>query len=97
VLATEPDVVSARAGAARILEAQGKPADARALWDEVVAAPVGKPGWLEAHYESARLAVAGGDAQRACAVLKEVPPGMLNANSDTLRKIQDLLRTNCPG
>ena len=97
VLATEPDVVSARAGAARILEAQGKPADARALWDEVVAAPVGKPGWLEAHYESARLAVAGGDAARACAVLKEVPPDMLNANSETPRKIQDLLRTHCEG
>ena len=98
VLATEPDVVSARAGAARILEAEGKPADARALWDEVAAAPVGKPGWLEAHYQSARLSVASGDAARACALLKEVPSGMLtNANNETPKKIQDLLRTHCPG
>jgi tetratricopeptide (TPR) repeat protein len=98
ILASEPDVVSARAGAARILEAEGKPADARALWDEIVAGPVGKPGWLEAHYQSARLAVAGGDAQRACALLKEVPPGMLtNTNSETPHKIQDLLRTHCQG
>jgi len=95
VLTSEPDVVSARAGAARILEAEGKPADARALWDEIVAAPAGKPGWLEAHYQSARLAVAGGDAQRACAVLKEVPQGMLNGNSEMPKKIQDLLREHC--
>ncbi len=98
VLANEPDVVSARAGAARILEAEGKPSDARALWDEILASPVGKPGWLEAHYQSARLSVATGDPQRACAVLKEVPPGVLsNANNDTPKKIQDLLRTYCRG
>jgi Tfp pilus assembly protein FimV len=96
VLATEPDVVSARAGAARILEAEGKPGDARALWDEVVASPVGKPGWLEAHYQSARLSVASGDPQRACGVLKEVPASMLtDANNETPKKIQDLLRIHC--
>ena len=96
VLASEPDVVSARAGAARILEAQGKPQDARALWDEILASPAGKPGWLEAHYQSARLSVASGDAQRACTVLKDVPPDLLNnSNGDTPKKIQDLLRTHC--
>jgi tetratricopeptide (TPR) repeat protein len=95
ILADEPDVVSARAGAARILEADGKGAEARALWDEVAAAPAGKPGWLEAHYQSARLSVAAGDAARACTTLKEVPPGMLNANSETPKRIQDLLRTHC--
>lgn len=98
VLASEPDVVSARAGAARILEAEGKPQDARALWDEILTIPVGKPGWLEAHYQSARLSVASGDPQRACTVLKDVPSEMLNnANSDTPKKIQDLLRTHCQG
>jgi tetratricopeptide (TPR) repeat protein len=96
VLARDPDSVSARAGAARILEAQGKVADARALWDEVVAAPQGKSGWLEAHYQSARLSVALGDAPRACTVLKEVPQSMLvGSNAETPRKIQDLLRSSC--
>jgi TolA-binding protein len=98
VLATEPDVVSARAGAARILEAEGKASDARALWDEVLASPAGKPGWLEAHYQSARLSVASGDAQRACIVLKDVPQSMLvNANSETPKKIQEILRAHCQG
>jgi tetratricopeptide (TPR) repeat protein len=98
VLASEPDVISARAGAARILEAEGKPQDARALWDEILTIPVGKPGWLEAHYQSARLSVASGDPQRACTVLKDVPSEMLNnANSETPKKIQDLLRTHCQG
>ena len=58
---------------ARILEKQGKAADARALWDEIVAAPPGKQGWLEAHYQSARLSVALGDQARACTVLRKVP------------------------
>ena len=95
-LAASPDAISARAGAARILEAQGKTGDARALWDEVSSAPPGKAGWLEAHYQSARLSVALGDAARACSVLKQVPAEMItNANSDTPKKIQDLMRTTC--
>jgi tetratricopeptide (TPR) repeat protein len=97
ILSTEPEVVSARAGAARILESQGKSGDARALWDEILTSSAGKPGWLEAHYQSARLAVAAGDAARACTVLREVPTGMLNGNSETPKKIQDLLRTHCQG
>jgi hypothetical protein len=63
-----------------------------------LASSAGKPGWLEAHYQSARLSVAVGDPQRACTVLREVPPGMLaNANSDTPKRIQELLRTHCQG
>ena len=96
IIAAVPGAVSARAGAARILESQGKAADARALWDEITEAPSGKPGWLEAHYQSARLSVELGDPGRACTVLRQVPAGMLvNANADTPRKIQQLLRTAC--
>jgi tetratricopeptide (TPR) repeat protein len=97
ILADEPDVLSARAGAARVLEAEGKSPDARALWDEIAAAPPERVGWLEAHYQSARLSVALGDAARACTVLREVPPKLIaNANSDTPKKIQALLQTACP-
>jgi TolA-binding protein len=96
VLQDAPDVVSARAGVARLLEKQGKVADARALWDEIVAGPPGKQGWLEAHYQSARLSVALGDQARACTVLRKVPAEMVvNANADTPKKIADMLRA-CP-
>ena len=96
ILATAPDVLSARAGAARLLEGQGRPADARALWDEIATTDPGKAGWLEAHYQSARLSLALGEPARACAVLRQVPPAMLvNANSDTPKRIQELLRTRC--
>ena len=96
VLKDGPDAVSARAGAARILEQQGKVGEARALWDEVIAAPPGKQGWMEAHYQSARLSVALGDQARACAVLRQVPSDMLvTANGETPKKIQELLRA-CP-
>lgn len=97
VLVSEPEVVSARAGAARILEAEGKPAEALALWDAILTTQAGKPGWLEAHYQSARLSIATGDAARGCTLLKEVPAGMLSGNSDTPKKMQDLLRTHCQG
>jgi tetratricopeptide (TPR) repeat protein len=93
VLKDGPDAVSARAGAARMLEAQGKLGEARALWDEVIAAPPGKQGWMEAHYQSARLSVALGDRARACAVLRQVPSDMLvTANGETPKKIQEILR-----
>lgn len=96
VLKDSPDVVSARAGAARVLEAQGKVADARALWDEILGAGPGKPGFLESHYQSARLSVALGDKARACAVVRQVPAEMLvNANAETPKKISEILRT-CP-
>ena len=96
VLEDSGDTVSARAGAARVLEAQGKAAEARALWDEIAGGGPGKSGWLEAHYQSARLSNALGDPARACTVLREVPPSMLaNANADTPKRIQDLLRA-CP-
>jgi TolA-binding protein len=96
VLQDGPDVVSARAGAARVLEAQGKAGEARALWDEILTAPPGKPGWMEAHYQSARLSLALGEQARACQVLHEVPAEMLgNANADTPKRIQEMLRA-CP-
>jgi tetratricopeptide (TPR) repeat protein len=96
ILAAEPEVLSARAGAARLLEGRGESADARALWDEITAAPPGKAGWLEAHYQSARLSFALGEPVRACAVLRQVPPTMLlNANADTPKRVQELLRTHC--
>jgi tetratricopeptide (TPR) repeat protein len=96
VLQDAPDVVSARAGVARLLEQQGKTADARALWDEIVGGPLGKQGWLEAHYQSARLSVVLGQQAQACTVLRKVPTEMLvNANADTPKKIQELLRA-CP-
>lgn len=96
VLDDASDTVSARAGAARVLEKQGKLAEARALWDAIVDGPAGKQGWLEAHYQSARLSVALGDQPRACTVLRKVPNDMLvNANAETPKKIQDLLRA-CP-
>ncbi len=96
VLQESADTVSARAGAARVLEAQGQPADARALWDEITAGGPGTSGWLEAHYQSARLSNALGEQARACTVLREVPPSMLaNANADTPKRITELLRA-CP-
>jgi len=96
VLKDSADVVSARAGAARVLEAQGKLAEARALWDEILTAPPGKPGFLESHYQSARLSIALGDQARACTVLRQVPAEMLTtANAETPKKISELLRT-CP-
>jgi tetratricopeptide (TPR) repeat protein len=96
VLKESPDVVSARAGAARVLEAEGKVGEARALWDAVLGAGPGKPGFLESHYQSARLSVALGDTARACEVVRQVPAEMLvNANADTPKKISEILRT-CP-
>jgi hypothetical protein len=96
VLQESGDTVSARAGAARVLEAQGKTAEARALWDEITGGGPGKSGWLEAHYQSARLSNALGEPARACSVLREVPPAMIaNANADTPKRIQELLRA-CP-
>ena len=96
VLKNSPEVVSARAGAARILEAQGKIGEARALWDEILGAGPGKPGFLESHYQSARLSVALGDKARACTVAREVPAEMLvNTNAETPKKISEILRT-CP-
>ena len=96
VLKDSPDVVSARAGAARVLEAQGKMAEARALWDEILTGGPGKPGFLESHYQSARLSVALGEQARACTVVRQVPAEMLvNANADTPKRISEILRT-CP-
>jgi len=96
VLKDSPEVVSARAGAARILEGQGKVAEARTLWDEILGAGPGKPGFLESHYQSARLSVALGDKARACTVVRQVPAEMLvNANAETPKKISEILRT-CP-
>jgi TolA-binding protein len=96
ILADEPDAVSARAGAARVLEASGRAGEARALWDEITAAPQGRSGWLEAHYQSARLSAGLGEVERACALLGQVPEQMLtNTNSPTPRKIQDLRREFC--
>lgn len=96
VLQEAPDTVSARAGAARILEKQGKIAEARSLWDVIVDGPAGKQGWLEAHYQSARLSVALGEQARACTVLRKVPTDLLvNTNAETPKKIQELLRA-CP-
>ena len=96
VLKDAPDVVSARAGVARLLERQGKVGEARALWDEVIAAPPGKQGWMEAHYQSARLSLVLGDQARACAVLRKVPTDMLlTANAETPKKIQEMMRA-CP-
>ena len=96
VLRTRPTSISARAGVARLFEKQGKLADARALWDEIVNGPTGKQGWMEAHYQSARLSVALGDQARACTVLRKVPAEMVvNANADTPKHIQELLRA-CP-
>jgi len=97
VLRDAPDAVSARAGAARILEKQGQLGEARALWDEIVDGASGKQGWLEAHYQSARLSLAMGDRERACAVLRRVPSEMLiDANAETPKRIRELLPT-CPG
>jgi hypothetical protein len=96
VLQDSPDVVSARAGAARVLEAQGKVSEARALWDEILGAGPGKPGFLESHYQSARLSLALGDKARACTVVRQVPQDMLvNSNADTPKKISEILRS-CP-
>jgi tetratricopeptide (TPR) repeat protein len=97
VLKEAPDVVSARAGVARMLEAEGKAGEARALWDEIVAAPPGKQGWMEAHYQSARLSLALGEQGRACEVLRKIPSEMLvTANGETPKKIQEMLR-GCGG
>lgn len=96
VLKDASDVVSARAGAARVLEAQGKAGEARTLWDELIATPPGKQGWMEAHYQAARLSLVLGDQVRACTVLRTVPSEMLvNANADTPKKMQEMLRA-CP-
>ncbi len=96
ILTEAPDVLSARAGAARMLEKQGKTTEARALWDEIVDGPPGKQGWMEAHYQSARLSVALGDQTRACTVLRQVPTDVLvQSNAETPKKIQELLRA-CP-
>jgi TolA-binding protein len=96
LLAADPDAVSARAGAARVLESQNRASDARALWDEVATAPQGRAGWLEAHHQSARLSIALGEKDRACATLRAVPAEMLtNTNSPTPRKVQELLRDTC--
>jgi TolA-binding protein len=96
LLQDAPDVVSARAGVSRILEAQGKKAEARAVWDAILTDPPGKQGWLEAHYQSARLSVALGDQARACTVLRQVPADMIvTANAETPKKMQEMLRA-CP-
>ena len=96
LLAEDPDILSARAGAARVLEDTGRAAEARALWDQVASAPARGAGWLEAHYQSARLSMALGEVERGCGTLREVPPSLLaNQNAPTPRKIQDLLRERC--
>lgn len=93
VLQDAPGTVSARAGTARILEKQGESKEARALWDEIVSGPPGKQGWLEAHYQSARLSVVLGEQAAACTVLRKVPSDMLlNSNAETPKKIQEMLR-----
>jgi TolA-binding protein len=96
LLAADADALGARAGVARMLEADGKSEEARALWDDLLRVPEGKSGWLEAHYQSARLSLALGDTARACALLRAVPASMLgNGNAPTPRKIQELMRTAC--
>jgi len=96
LLAEDADAVSARAGAARVLEATGRASEARSLWDEVAAAPQGRTGWLEAHYQSARLSAELGETQRGCTLLDQLPDELLtNTNSPTPRKIQELRREMC--
>ncbi len=96
LLAEDADAVSARAGAARVLESTGRASEARGLWDEIATAPEGRTGWLEAHYQSARLSAALGEAARGCRLLDQVPEEMLsNTNSPTPRKIQELRRDMC--
>ncbi|HYC56050.1 MAG TPA: tetratricopeptide repeat protein [Candidatus Binatia bacterium] len=96
VLEEAPDEVSARAGAARILEAQGNQSVARALWDEIVDSAQNRAGWLEAHYQSARLSDALGEKDRACRVVRKVPPAMLQgASSGPAVEISRMLHA-CP-
>ncbi|HYC00330.1 MAG TPA: tetratricopeptide repeat protein [Candidatus Limnocylindrales bacterium] len=96
VLEEKPEEVSARAGAARILEAQGNTTVARALWDEIVDSPETRAGWLEAHYQSARLSDSLGEKERACKVLRKVPASMLQgATSGPALEVARMLRA-CP-
>ncbi len=96
LLRDDPNLVSARKGATRLLEAKGAQAEARDLWDQVAQAEDQRAGWLEACYQSARLSIALGESARACALLRKVPPALLAGRStDTPRKIQDLLRASC--
>lgn len=87
MLAADPNAMLALRNLARVTEAQGKNAEALALWARY--AKQSKPGdlgWFQGEYQQARLQFAVGDAKAACARLTELKPAMPALTDADLRR-----------
>lgn len=83
----DPNALLALRGLARVTEAQGKSAEAQALWAKY--AKQSKPGdlgWFQGEYQQARLQLAGGDAKGACERLTALKPAMPALTDVDLRR-----------
>jgi Tetratricopeptide repeat len=97
VLQTDGDSLLALRGLANAAAAQGKTADALALWATYT--EKSRPGdlsWFRGQYEQARLLVASGDKPRSCDLLTTLRPSMPGLTDPDLRaQFNDLYKQAC--
>ncbi|MBI4517395.1 MAG: hypothetical protein HY699_16450 [Deltaproteobacteria bacterium] len=97
VLSAEPNSLAALRGLARIAEANRNPSGALSHWQRI--AKTVRPGdlpWYEAAYETARLTLATGKADKSCAQLTELKPAMPGLSDADLRnKLSELYKRAC--
>jgi tetratricopeptide (TPR) repeat protein len=97
VLQGDANSLVAMRGLANAEAAQGKSAEALALWATYT--EKSRPGdlsWFRGQYEQARLLVASGDKQKSCDLLTTLRPSMPGLTDDDLRtQFNDLHKQAC--
>jgi hypothetical protein len=97
VLAADPNSLLAVRGLARAAEAQGQTAEALKQWAAYGAKT--RPGdlpWYQSEYQQARLQLAAGDKQAACARLTKLRPAMPGlTDADLKRQLNEVYGKAC--
>ena len=87
VVAADPNALLALRGLARVAEARGDLAGAKAHWAEYTKkSRAGDAGWFQGEYQQARLEVAAGDKKAACKRLDDLRPAMPALTDADMRK-----------
>ena len=97
VLAADPNSLLAVRGLARAAEAQGQTAEALQQWAAYGAkARPGDLPWYQSEYQQARLQLASGDKQAACARLVKLRPAMAGlTDADLKRQLNEVYGGAC--
>jgi len=87
IVAADPNALLALRGLARVAEARGDLAGAKAHWAEYTKkSRAGDAGWFQGEYQQARLEVAAGDKKAACKRLDDLRPAMPALTDADMRK-----------